>query len=331
MRTLLLVPALVATSFLLAQPTFTASDEPAIGTTVTVRSTDYRAAGPATNGFVFDVSDVYLGSSGTSQVVAPASTPYASTFPGATYATTSLTTPGSYGYMKVTSTEELVLGQKSASQEAVYTNPMQTAKFPLALGTTWNDQMGGTVTAGGAIMTRLGTSTGSYNGYGTVILPFGTFTNVARIEMVQTYHDTYQGQITTSIAHTVGYRAAGFNTSLFSSSYVLVDFGDFVDTIQSYSIVIDPSMVGIHENPAAIAAVLAPNPATGSTILTLSAPAQDLAIRVLDAAGRVVRTVATEPNSQRITIQVEGLAPGLYHVRATDRTGATGNWPLMVQ
>ena len=331
MRIVLLLPLLTIASALIAQPTFTAANEPAIGSTVTTISTDYRAAGPAINGFVFNVSDLALGTPFPIQVVLPSSTPYASTFPGATYALTSSIGPESYSYVQVMSTQKLQLGQKSASQETVYTNGVQTAKFPLTLGTTWSHALAGTTTSNGATTSITGNSTGSYTSYGTVILPFGTFTNVARIELTQTENGTIQGTPVTSTVHTVDYRAAGYGTALFSSRYIVVDFGTGADTLIPNGVMIDPSMVGIRESPATITAVLAPNPANGSAILTLGASVRGLSIRMLDASGREVRSIGADTNSQRITIPVEGLAPGLYHLRATDASGATGNWPLMVQ
>lgn len=332
MRTPVLFSALVASTCLLAQPTFQSAQlTPVFGSTVTVRNADYRAPGPATNGFTYNVGDLTLGSASTSQYSQPSSTPYASTFPNATYATGSLTNPGNYGYVQVTSTQELLLGTKSPDTEMIFTDPMQTLKFPLALGTTWSDNLAGSTTSSGFTFNRTGTSVGNYNGYGTLVLPFGTFTNVARVQIDQTFTDEIMGFTTESETHTVSYIAPGYTFALFTTSVVLVDAGLGLDTAASYSIVIDSSMVGIRENPAAIGAVLAPNPATGSTSLKLATPAPGLAVNIMDAAGRVVRQVATAINEQRIAINVEGLAPGLYHVRATDNTGATGNWPLMVE
>ncbi|MGV9013119.1 MAG: T9SS type A sorting domain-containing protein [Flavobacteriales bacterium] len=332
MRTPLLVSSLFAATCLLAQPTFQETDLlPAIGSTTTFRTTDYRTAGPATNNFVYNVSDLTLGASSSSTILLPSSTPYASSFPGATIATTGLTNPGTYAYIQSSATQQSLLGFKNADTEQNLSDPMKTVQFPLALGTSWTDNLAGFTEAGGFTLQRTGTCAGNYNGYGTIILPFGTFTNVARLELDQHYEDDIMGFTSISEVNTVTYLAAGLTSALFTVSYVLADQGFGLDTVSFSASMIDPSMVGIRENPAMIGAVLAPNPATGSTSLTLSTPAQGLSVVLIDAAGRVVREMATGITEQRIAINVEGLASGLYHVRANDNTGAMGNWPLMVE
>lgn len=332
MRTTLLLSALATTTGLLAQPVFQSTDyQPPVGTQSAFRATDYRAPGPATNGFVLDLSAAPVGQATVSTVLLPSATPYGSTFPTATHASAALVNPQNYGYTQLTSTASLLLGLYGPSLQIVYTDPQQLAKFPLALGTTWNDNFAGTQTVSGIVVARTGTSTGNYNGYGTVILPFGTFTNVARVEMVQTYYDNYFGSTYTTIVHEVSYLKPGLSAALFSTNYSLSDAGGSLDTVGTSSTLIDPAAVGIHENGGSIGASVWPNPATGSTSLTLASPVAGLDIRVLDAAGREVRQVEVPTNTQRIAIPVDGLAPGLYHVRAADSKGATGNWALVVE
>lgn len=331
MRTTILLPAFASASCMLAQPVFQSADFQApIGTQTTILATDYHAPGPATNGFVLDLSAAPMGQAIVSTVLLPSSTPYASYFPTATHAGAALVNPQDYAYHQTTSTAVFFLGLYGPVVQIIYTDPMQLCKFPLALGTTWNDNFSGTQTVSGYDVDRWGTSTGNYNGYGTVILPFGTFTNVARLEMEQTYHDTYFGSTTNTIIREVQYLKTGANMALFSTNYTLSDAGGSMDTVATSSSMADPATMGIHENGGSIGASLWPNPATGSTNLALASPATGLDIRIFDAAGREMRQVEGPSSAQRITIPLEGLAAGLYQVRATDRKGATGNWPLMV-
>jgi hypothetical protein len=317
----------------MAQPVIQSTDlSLPFGTEVTIHSTDYHAAGPATNNFVLDLSNLTIGPASSSVVLDPSTTPYGSYFPDATYSSTAMVNQQNYSYTQVTSTVENVLGVYGPDLQIIYTNPQQVGKFPLSLGTNWNDSFSGTQTVSGIVVDRSGTSTGNYNGYGTVILPFGTFNNVARVEMTQSYTDTYMGFSYNTVIHEVGYLLPGLATSLYSTNSTVSDIGGSMDTLATGSFVIDPAAVGIHENNRPIAAILSPNPAINATSLLLTGNASPgLAVSVFDATGRLVRSVPVAGGEQRLTIDVAGLRPGLYVVRATDEDGAMGRWPLTVE
>ncbi|MDB5269614.1 MAG: hypothetical protein JWP58_2654 [Hymenobacter sp.] len=74
---------------------------------------------------------------------------------------------------------------------------------------------------------------------------------------------------------------------------------------------------------AAKAAVigLVPNPATGTTALTLPAAAEARSVQVLDALGRPVRTYALPAHAPTVSLGLTGLAPGLYVVRCGAASG----------
>ena len=65
---------------------------------------------------------------------------------------------------------------------------------------------------------------------------------------------------------------------------------------------------------------LAPNPTCNAATLTLPAAAQARAVTVADALGRVVRQAALPAQATALTLDVAGLAPGVYSVRCETAT-----------
>src|SRR5690606_38513623 len=131
----------------------------------------------------------------------------------------------------------------------IYTNAEKMYQFPMTYGSSWTDSFSGTATTSGITMTRTGTTEVDYNGYGTVIMPFGTFNNVARLQISQTYNDEYMGFITTSQVNNVAYitHAQPNAVSLFTTSEILMDLGGGLEPFSEMSSIIEPGAVGILE------------------------------------------------------------------------------------
>lgn len=325
---------LFACGSLAAQPNFPASyfaypmNEP-----FTSYSAEYVAPGPATNGFVFDVGDLVLGSAMTGQYVAPSSTPYSSSFPTATYASSTLS--GGYGYVQVTSSQYLMLGIMNTDQSVIYSNPEQLFPIPLNSGSTWTDTWAAAVSASGFDMQRTGTTTGSYTSYGTLILPSGTFTNVARVQVVQDYSDVFMGMDLASYQTTiVSYLAPQYQQALFSStSMVITVSGAGAQTIQSSS-VIDPEAVSISENRNDLVALVAPNPAHGFTTIRFpEAIRGTVSLSLTDMLGREVwmKEVTISAAQQELPLDLDGLKAGLYHLRSLTADGRSATTSLVVE
>lgn len=68
-----------------------------------------------------------------------------------------------------------------------YENNETETVFPLELGSSWSDEFNGDNVAGGFSAPFNGTVSGEADGYGTLILPNGTYTNVVRDRQERTY------------------------------------------------------------------------------------------------------------------------------------------------
>lgn len=71
-----------------------------------------------------------------------------------------------------------------------FSNPEDLLRFPMTYLTSYTDAWSVNYNSGGMMMYRTGTTTITADGYGTLIVPSGTYTNVMRIHMVQTYKDS---------------------------------------------------------------------------------------------------------------------------------------------
>ena len=335
MKKVLLAFASLTPAAIIAQPVFTAADlTPVLGPTPVVHSTDYIPAGPAAAGFTFDASSAPIGAGNQSQYVTVASTPYASSFPQATMASTALTNPDVYNYFSITNNEYLNWGLYGTSMNVIYTNAEKMYQFPMTYGSSWTDNFSGTANASGTTMTRTGTTTGAYNGHGTVIMPFGTFNNVARIQLNQTYNDDFMGFVTTTQVNTVAYVKGGQPTALFTSSEILVDFGGGLEPSSEMSSIIDPGAVGVLEvEDRSIGALLMPNPASSFvTVVLTDRPGTALAAYIFDATGRTVSAITGDDlQNDQFTLDVSDLLSGAYYVQLRDRSGANCMLPLIIE
>jgi len=173
--TTLLLVALIM--HLYGQPVISYSNLPDVGFSSPVSASPTVASGPLGANQVWDFSMLPLTPAGTYTVVNPAATPYFTTFPASNYAF-SLEIPGSTSYSYFSLQPDILetLGDGiSASGGSNYTpNPKTSLEFPFnyqqVITDTWERTDGGS-----------GTVVRTYDAYGTLILPFGTFSNVARV------------------------------------------------------------------------------------------------------------------------------------------------------
>lgn len=329
-RTLTL-PFLLAALAASAQPSFTVADlTPPWGPTDPLYSVEpYIAPGPATAGFTFNPGAFTLGASSQSQTVQPASTPYASSFLTATHANTALTNPSAYSYTRIQADGLYLLGIGSPAYTMVYSNPDRTFALPLNNGTTWTDNWAASYTMSGITVSRTGTTTGAYNGYGTLVLPWGSY-QVARIELTQTITDTYMGTpLAESTVSVVSYVSPIYDVALFSSSTVTVADPTGGDDIVSYSTsVSQPNGVGINDRSYAARFDAYPNPASSALSLDLSNIEGLKDIHMVDATGRTMLRTSTA--DARVELDVEKFPAGVYVVVVTNNE-ATSTVRVVVQ
>jgi len=116
-------------------------------------------------------------------------------FPSATVAEEVLSAQGEYTYLENSNTELKILGTASAQKTIVYSDPHMLLTFPFTYNSSITDSYAGTVTYMSQVLNRAGNTSINGDGYGTLILPNNTFTNILRVKTVEHYTDDYVGQL----------------------------------------------------------------------------------------------------------------------------------------
>lgn len=162
-----------------AQPVLEYANVQLVGSTYAVHLvTNAGTSDPNPNGanVTWDFSSAtLLMNAGTTTFTAPAGTPYAASYPTSNLAQRiDLPTGTTYNYFNLGSTQLDMLGEGIGGTNAtIYTDPKTPLQFPFAYPDYFIDYF----TYGG---TNYSVSR-AYMGYGTVILPTGTYTNVVKM------------------------------------------------------------------------------------------------------------------------------------------------------
>jgi hypothetical protein len=152
---------------------------------------DYGSAGATQT---WDLSAYTSPTSAAMNYILPQNAQVPNDFPDATFVATWI---GSETYYSSNANFLFLEGQYSPGQaKLTYTDKREMLVFPLTFNTTHNGTFEGEVLnigAGGQLFSREGTTTITGDGYGTLMLPYVTVTDVLRIKVEATYSDTYQG------------------------------------------------------------------------------------------------------------------------------------------
>lgn len=311
----------------LSAQTLTQADMPVPGDQFVINYGPYVASSGGSN-MTWDFSTLVADSSETIQFVDPAGTPNAASFPGATVAQY---LDNSYTYFQTSGTDMLLLGVDADGIIVPYQDPEQWLQVPCSFGTSWSDNLAASFSSAGFPVNRAGTVTGNADGFGSVVMPFGTVNNVLRVRLVEDYTD--------QTIITIDY---DFITDFFYKPGLhvpLVQVGDY--TINSIIITnsqrtqwADQSAVGMAEALAQdIGIDVFPNPASERIEVVYGASGR-LTLELIDATGQVVKAQELgqrSPGVHRDVIDVSAQPSGLYVLRIRNEAGETGTRRLILR
>lgn len=244
----------------------------------------------------------------------PDTTPYVASFLPATVALTS--DGGNWYDYYYASTEALeYMGDAGPNHLTFYTDVMAVLKYPLSYGDAWNETCA--IESDTIIW---GTSVGTVEGTGTLIMPYGTVSNVVRVRLTVSINNEFTGTVV-RVYHK--YYKPGVHAPLL-----------VLDQHRPPPVWIDGASMGVAEALRnAIGVEVAPVPANSSITVTFGAGGGDLEMTVRDARGALVvqRALRGAPGIMQERIDVADFAPGLYHVRVVDAHRAQGNKSFIVQ
>jgi len=283
--------AFVAGSFAIAQPVLNDSSTVipvGMGDSVSVITS---ATSPGTGGanHTWDFSALTPVTGGYAQFVTPASTPYAASYPAATRAVKiDIPSLGTiYEYDIVSNTKwEMLAGNVTASSGDNYTaNPKTMVPFSFHFSDVVVDTFYKNAT--GPYTVEM-----TYDGYGTLVTPFGTYNNVIRMKRSFGGNDYYYDW---------------YSTSPYLSIVVSYD-----NNTQKFTFT-GSSTTGVNKVTAAKANVIIyPNPFSETTKIAVNTT-EDLTKAIFtlaDLTGRVVKEMPA--NTHELLLSREGLNPGIY-------------------
>jgi len=258
--------------------------------------------------------------------VDPATTPYASFFPGA-----HISEGNQVGNMYYTivggDLSNIGSGVGTAPNQIIttLTDPEIVFRVPFTYTNTYTDNFSGTVNAPLTII-RNGTITKTADAYGTIILPTGTFNDVLRINFLQDITDSIAGVPVTTRTVTDNYSwySSQFKFPIFSIS--ISTFHTDADQTVTKSSVLTTLNTSVGVTPIGNQVVNQyklhqnyPNPFNPSTSITFDiAKTSDVKLVVFDVLGREVSELVNERlsnGSYRVDFNASNLTSGVYYYK----------------
>ncbi len=208
------------------------------------------------------------------------------------------------------------------SGNLIYTSPAVSAVYPMSLNSTSSSVTGGTINVSSPLSlngTFIGNSGVIADATGTVILPFGTFTNVIRVVTTQTIEFTTALANGTVTQMNYDYYSANFKSSLFTISTSTLNVPAFgAPSTQTVVNRLMPSPVGVKENVQLISDLLVyPNPAT--TQLNFNTENKSAKhVFIYDVSGKLIESKLFTDG--KLTLNVSDYANGMdiFNVTGAD-------------
>lgn len=275
---------------------------------------NYMNPGASGTGVTWDFSSMTT----MSTTAVTISTNSGGTFPTANIKVTQ--SPGGEVYYNSTASVLEILGSGTDS----YSDGMEYLQFPLSGSTDFTDTYAYDYLISGQSYKKSATVRSQFSGYGTLILPTGTFTNVYRLEIEHQMADSSYstGVVDSSTYLMYVWFKAGIHHELASVSTATM--GSFVYQSAFYSDEIDN--LGL-ENKELKNLMLYPNPAENN--FTVSSGTALESIQIYTLAGKTIQTVFL--NGSNISeVGIEKLSSGLYLVKIVGVNGEVSTQHLAV-
>ena len=272
----------------------------------------------------------------TGTFVLPNATPYSASFPNANIAIAF--TPGieygsytaNYEFFNISNaslTKNGFVNNASTPIAVNYSDPKTLMPFPFTFGNAYTDNFAANYTSSTFDVNENGTFTITADGYGTLILPYGTIQNMLRVRIVETMTQTITGfdpfeyQI-----ETYAWYHPKLVYPFFSITSEIVNGSPQPSIIARYIQIPGfddslPDIVGIPTAPIFEGITLYPNPTQGNTqlALTLLQSAQTQ-ISLYSMNGQMAQQPVNDflpSGNYRFDLDVSTLPKGLYLVSIT--------------
>lgn len=272
--------------------------------------------GPTGTGQTWNYGSMQINSASTTiNYVAPSSTPYGSSFPSATMATSDGS--GMYGYYTTSSSALNLAGVANSQTTLPYSNSELISQYPFAYSNTVTDAFYSSYTSNSIPAIRSGNVTITADGAGTLILPSGSYP-VLRVKVVQLFQDSIIG------FYNAYYNFVSYYWYSASQKFPLLTYNVLTTTVFSTpntarAVYVNSAVAGVGENFSPVSGVnLFPNPSSTQSQLdfTLAQP-ENVSIVVRDMTGRNVMEIQKGELDAGIyseTLDLSTLPKGIYFV-----------------
>ena len=324
MKKVLLLSSVIASGLASAQ-TLTVNDTLSSGMSTTYYVLDSNAVSldaVVGTGVTWDYSSILgydPGMTNADNVTLASTSTYASDFPSSDYNDNLATGASLYFTNNADSmtVQGFVFNVDTYTVKVLHSaNPMIALKFPMAVGTTYNDPTQGTVDVGVATGTTTGNAVVTCDGFGTLNVGLNSHPNVLRIKLVE--------NINTSITIPPFPTSTGTVTRTLYSYYDLANDKQAIFVHATIDVVTDivtdnytavyysslPSFSGVAQN-ANIPFSIFPNPAASQ--ITLQSDGNADAYQIINSLGEVVLT-STKPQTTEV-MDISSLATGVYIIQ----------------
>lgn len=303
--------AVCSTVSVIAQPTLTAAtNNPVIGDAFTIHYCDTNGISRGASGasVTWNFGSLSQTSTSTETYIACAH-PYIDSFPGSTIANTD--GAGNYTYFIADVNKFSVTGVYNvATGYQYYTNPATMISYPATYGASHIDT--GLIAIPFGSLAVIDSSTN--DGYGTLVLPSGTYTNVLRMHAIFHISDNVTWADYQRFEE-YRWHVQGFHDPLLAIGYDTTGGHAHISSVEYYT----QHTAGISEiNGNAMNMEVSPNPATDVVNikfnLTESAP---VTITLCDVVGKVVRNICNtrlSEGAKNLECPVADLSAGVYFI-----------------
>lgn len=272
---------------------------------------------------VWDYSIVGGGGGWTFQFNDAVSDPDADQFPDANLV---MTGNGYSSFYEADNSGLYTYGYTSTFGSYVYSDPRKVVMYPLMYGTSWQDQFAASSLTNTSTFT--GTSTCVANGHGTLVLPWGSVSDVLRVRCTNVVDMSSGVQHVDSV--TLFYHENFPWHLLKATRQITYSNGQPLPQNWSLEYAAQQSVMDIeHFDGGASMVIVFPSP----TIDIVSIRSTDAlkSIIIIEGIGRILRWLNVDGSSTQYDISVTDLSEGIYILGCEKENGNTSYAKFIVQ
>jgi hypothetical protein len=327
-RSLTLCSALTLVALANAQPVLTfAGNAPMPGTVYNLRYGPYVSEGLPGAGQTWDMTTLATDSMDVITLVDPATTTNGASFPTSTVAETGA---DAVMYFRSAADGMYLAGSDAAGLLIIYSDEGRYLPFPCNYADTWMDDVAAAFTVQTIDVSRSGTITGEVDGYGTLLMPTWSTSDVLRIHWHEETIDSTSLVNVVSVYDSYLYFVPGQSYPIVQLVHSEVTvFGQ--TTVEEHVQWVDELSTTTPESAQRFDGFsMFPIPATDMLNVTLPTSMQGTStVTIADVQGRnVLRTVLGNVRGQ---VDVSTLAPGIYMLTAADANGTIATRRFVVE